>query len=162
MLRPAAEIHQQPVKHGFRRGLGRPSALGGAQDGAFGGVGRRRDMGAEPGQAGDFRGQVAARPGPPGGKGVLPGAGDHSAWPRSKCPAAQRPKVFSMTDGQSTPVASAARSATVGSARGAAGPGVAAAAFSAARSRGLSGEAQAASAPARSSSVIRPAAISAA
>ena len=38
-------------------------------------------------------------------KVLCPGAGDHSAWPRSKWPAAHSPKLRAMTEGQSLPSA---------------------------------------------------------
>ena len=88
-------------------------------------------------------------------KAERPGAGVHSAWPRSKCPAAQSPMARAITPGQSIPEALAARSATLGSATGA-GPSAPRDCLSAARLAGRNGSVQASQASARSASVIRP------
>ena len=87
-----------------------------------------------------------------------PSGAGQSAWPRSKWEAAQWPIRSATRPGQSSPDASAARSATVGSATGR-GAGPVAASRSAS---GVGGAPSvAAIAAARSSSVISPASISA-
>ena len=72
VLGPAAHVHEQPVKGRFGRRACQAEGGCGAQDGAVGAVRRAQDMGAEPGQPGDFGGQVIGGPFAPGGEGILP------------------------------------------------------------------------------------------
>ena len=92
VLRPAAEIHQQPVKGGLGGIVAEVQTLGGAQDGAVGRVRRAGDMGAEPGQPGNLGRQVMRRPFAPRGKGPEPRRGRPERLPAVEMPRRPEPE----------------------------------------------------------------------
>ena len=93
MLRPAAQIHQQPVKDRLRRLGTDPQPLCRAQDRALGRVGRFGHMGGETVQPRDFRCQVMRRPFPPGGKGPMPGPRCPQRLPPVEMPRRPQPEA---------------------------------------------------------------------
>ena len=87
MLRPAAKIDQQPVKHRRRRRLAHAKCLAGAQDRALGRVGGGGDMGAKARQSCDLGCEIARGERLPGGIGPLPAAGRPQRLPPVEVPA---------------------------------------------------------------------------
>ena len=70
VLRPAAEIAEEPVEQRLRGRLADAEAVGGPQDRPLRCVRRIRHMGAEALEAGDFGRQVMHHPVPPGREGA--------------------------------------------------------------------------------------------